>query len=600
MKKGKNILFGILSISFAIAVFVIVDIMLSYIVGQHQTNQLFEDAMIEGDSTQSYYSINPNVWQAHFDGFNPAVDFKPFSPKKAVNEFRIAVLGGSSVAGFPYAFYNAFPAYLQQNLQLQFPEKTIRVFNFGATAIASGTVASHISSLKHLNADAVLIYMGHNEFFGANALLSQPTFLRAFPQSARYLSYLDHSFFFQVLKKAINSLSSGRSIAKVIAKSQMENAALSAGNYTVQVDSVYAVNQFLNNLEVIVDEIKSQNGATIWVSTLLSNKRAQPPLGKNELAMEAFTKAQQLDSISANVIEVADAYQQALNLDAAPFRALENFNKRLRIWVKDNAQNVELIDLEKELAQATYGPLPGSDFFADHLHFNEQGNLWVAGVMSQALSKKMDKWLVDSSINRDVDADIIMGLKRTDLLDRASAGLQLNALATIGPLSVSTYSDTLISDTVQAIALSMLTQNISFDQAYTQSLNYYRSFSNHKEYNLGLRPFIYWESVNKRGKWGTHLNSVWNSQKNSGTTSLIWPLLDHYSNQPSAQQATNIGASLLSLAQKKLGEHWLKTAIYLDKKTSRAYLQLSQYYLSEKDTLMSNGYFIRYQQSLQQ
>lgn len=600
MQKIKHTIFGIVALTLGIVLFVVLDFTLAFVSGQIHKNQLFTYNDSENSAYASHKYINTLVWQSHFNSFTPAVDYKPFSQKKPLNEYRIVVIGGSSVAGFPYTFYNSFPAYLQQNVQLSNPERVVRVYNLGATALASGTIASHIAEVDALKPDAVIIYMGHNEFYGANALLSQPEFLRAFPQTSRFLSYLDHSFFYQLLKKGINSLRHSRTSnsTETVEMTQMERRVLEVGNYQIATDSTYVIDQYLSNLEVIVDHLNNSTKATIWVTTLLSNKKDQPPLSRDNEAISAFQNAVKLDSTQADKMIVYEAYQQALNLDKSPFRALGYFNNRLRSWASIKENTVRLVDLEKQLQISSFGPLPGFQFFSDHLHFNDLGNKWVAKELSVVINQELKKWSTTSITTNHFSLVDSLKLNRTDLLDKSSASLQLQSLANIGQIGVSVRLEKNYSDSVDVIALGMLTQSITFDEAYKQSMKYYSSLDNRAEYNLGLRPFVYWEFPQNSQKWDSQLNTLWINQKNAAIESLIWPMVDSYSNFPTATQATNIGISSISMGNEDLGVRWLKTALNLDASYSKALISLSQYYLIKKDTLQSNVYFIRYQQSL--
>ncbi|GIV59988.1 MAG: hypothetical protein KatS3mg043_1077 [Rhodothermaceae bacterium] len=116
----------------------------------------------------AYQVLNPAFFGRYFnDAFVSEVAYEPFLREKPDDVFRVMVLGGSSVAGFPYRFYLGFPAWLRHRLEAEAVGQRIEVVNVGITAASSYTFWDIRKELAAQRPDAVLIYAGHNEYYGA-------------------------------------------------------------------------------------------------------------------------------------------------------------------------------------------------------------------------------------------------------------------------------------------------------------------------------------------------------------------------------------------------------------------------------------------------
>lgn len=87
-----------------------------------------------------------------------------------MHAIRIFVMGESAAAGFPYQANAAFSYVIADVLQDAFPSDTIEVVNLGISATNSYTIADLVPDVIAQKPDAVLIYAGHNEYYGALGL----------------------------------------------------------------------------------------------------------------------------------------------------------------------------------------------------------------------------------------------------------------------------------------------------------------------------------------------------------------------------------------------------------------------------------------------
>ena len=119
--------------------------------------------------TEDKLMLNPDVAKKYFFATkaSPNSIQDVFDKVKKENAFRVFVLGGSSAAGYPYMPLGSFSRYLQKRLELIYPESKIEVVNLSMTAINSYTIRDFMPGVIEQNPDLILIYAGHNEYYGA-------------------------------------------------------------------------------------------------------------------------------------------------------------------------------------------------------------------------------------------------------------------------------------------------------------------------------------------------------------------------------------------------------------------------------------------------
>ena len=92
--------------------------------------------------------------------------FEPesFPAKKSPREFRIFVLGGSTVAGRPYGAKTSFTAWLELSLNAVDASRDWNVVNCGGVSYASYRLIPILAELEHHEPDLYVICTGQNEF----------------------------------------------------------------------------------------------------------------------------------------------------------------------------------------------------------------------------------------------------------------------------------------------------------------------------------------------------------------------------------------------------------------------------------------------------
>ena len=106
----------------------------------------------------------------------PSVPFDWFSEPRPDSTFRIVFQGGSSAAGWPYYFSADMADVAESHLRAMHPAFRFEVMNTSMAAVNSYTLLDLSEEVMALQPDAVLIYAGHNEFYGALGVGSSQAF----------------------------------------------------------------------------------------------------------------------------------------------------------------------------------------------------------------------------------------------------------------------------------------------------------------------------------------------------------------------------------------------------------------------------------------
>lgn len=373
------------------------------------------------------YCINQNFPKKYFskrDIAIPEMIEQTFNKVKQNNTLRIICLGGSTTAGFPYEININFPYFVKDRLQWLLPDKQIEVVNLGVTAINSHAVLDMMPEVIKLEPDIVLIYMGHNEFYGALGMASSEYF-GGNRLIIRLILTLRNFRLYQFLQNSIDYLSS------ILIKSTTpddHSTLMKAmiGKDQVQYNSplfIQTLDNFKYNLKEILNYLNSHHIPVI-VSDLVCNLKDQPPLGinlifsKNVGIMQQFKKAQgyenqhnwqeaiklyrpllERDSLIAEVNyhlaccyyktddikRAKEYYIRARDYDTTPFRAQSQINDIIhQICRKKQAV---FISADTLFTANSPNGITDNSLFLEHLHPNEKGYFLLGQLFVDAIKE---------------------------------------------------------------------------------------------------------------------------------------------------------------------------------------------------------------------
>lgn len=344
-----------------------------------------------------------------------------FRREKSPRVFRIVVQGGSSAAGYPFYRGGAFSRMLQQRLQQTFPERDVEVVNTAMSAVNSYTLLDLAGEILAQRPDAVLIYAGHNEYYGALGVGSNESLGRSRAVVNAYLA-LRRWRTVQLLRDGLARLAgalAGRQRGEAPSETLM---ARMVGEGTIPLRSpVYeaGLRQFRGNLADLLATYR-EAGVPVFIATLASNERDQPPFisehaggeawerqvetgvealtqGRATEAVRALEAAVRVDSLAADGFfalgrayeAVGDtaaarrAYLAARDRDALRFRAPSSFNQIIREEAARHGAMV--VEFEEKLRTRSPGGIIGRRHMLEHLHPNLEGYFLLADAFYDAL-----------------------------------------------------------------------------------------------------------------------------------------------------------------------------------------------------------------------
>jgi tetratricopeptide (TPR) repeat protein len=341
-----------------------------------------------------YLMCNRNVGRRFFytlQGVLPGVPKDLILKKKPKNGYRIFVLGGSTAAGFPYGNNVMFSRILNHRLADVFPERHIEIMNIAMSAINSYALLDYMDEILAREPDAILIYAGHNEFYGALGVASMESLgkyrwmVNTFLKFTRFRTFLLVRDFVGQIRRWIENMDN-EGTANVYTETLMERI---VADQTISYGSrLYELGkqQFEENLRAIYKKAKD-HGVPVLISELVSNVRDQAPFvsqASNNLpsAMEIYKLAQSLEA-EKKYTDAERTYERAKDLDELRFRAPEEFNKIIYSVAAEFSEPV--VPMESYFEKASPNGLVGDNLMTDHLHPNISGYFLMADAFFDAM-----------------------------------------------------------------------------------------------------------------------------------------------------------------------------------------------------------------------
>ena len=314
----------------------------------------------------------------------PAPMLEPFAARKPARGFRVFVLGESSTAGFPYPRNGTFSRVLRDMLRDVLPEDSVEVVNLGIAATNSYALADIAREVTDQSPDAVLIYAGHNEYYGALGAASTENVVGSSPAVKRAYLWMLRSRLVLALRRLLRRAPGSDTVTE--AATLMETL---AGNRDIPLDSdVYrrGVRQFESNLTRALRLFRDE-GIPVFVGSLASNLRDQPPLAARANRGPAAAEGAYLEARHAletgNPTVAQLLYARARDLDVVRFRAPTEFN--LVVDRVSKRTGMRYVPVAEAAARDAPGGVPGAEFFLEHVHPNRHGYASIAWVFFESL-----------------------------------------------------------------------------------------------------------------------------------------------------------------------------------------------------------------------
>jgi tetratricopeptide (TPR) repeat protein len=455
-KKKK--IFGYITLLFPIALLIATELLLRWF-NYGGNLDLVVKTTIQG---KEYYTLNREVARRYFTqkgiGVPEAYD-DYFEIKKQPNTKRIFMLGESTMAGYPFDYNATAPRLLKDRLVQLLPQYNIEVINVGLAAVNSYTVLDFVKELVNYEPDAFIVYLGHNEFYGAMGIGSTE-YLGQWRSLVNLYIQLRNFKLFLLVRDGIVSLrnlfhSDVTPQQGTLMEMMVREKVILHNSKEYQI----AKSNFEANLRDII-KIAKEHSVPIVLSTLTSNIRDQKPFlaafskttseqakkewqsridkgmklfhsGDFTQAKEQFQSAIQIDSLNAEAHfflgkchdtlgrydEAKIAYQKARDYDGLRFRASTDFNQLIKLLCQN--ENVFLADAEKSFEDHSPHGLVGNTVMLEHLHPNFDGYFLLAKTFYRTLFDNLlfapkNEWHTERNLS-DEEFRKIAGVTEFDL-----------------------------------------------------------------------------------------------------------------------------------------------------------------------------------------
>ena len=393
----------------------------------------------------------------------PSIPFDSFKREKDDATVRVFIQGGSSAAGYPFYFGGSFSDMLEQRLLQSYPGTKVEVVGTAMAAVNSYTLLDLADEIIEQQPDAVLIYAGHNEYYGALGAASAESIGRWRPTVLLYLRMKDLRTV-QAMRGLISSMSGlfgGREAGQAPGTTMM---ARMVGEKSVPYASETfeaGIDQFRANLQDLL-AIYREAGVPVFVGTVVSNVRDHQPfisglsadtdphtwrsefeaaaglaksgdttsairqfdelIAKDDLSGDAHFARAKLSEAVGDLQSARGHYYSAKDRDELRFRAPEAINEIIRDVA--GKQGATVVDVQTAFEAVSRSGVTGDDLMTEHLHPNASGFFEIADAFYNAL---VESGLFEGSprpITREVarsqllftELDSLIGTYRVSLL----------------------------------------------------------------------------------------------------------------------------------------------------------------------------------------
>ncbi len=482
--------------------------------------------------TRESYSINRSVANRYFAQAGTTIP-EPmddtFELKKQKHTKRIFCLGESTMAGFPYEFHATAPGFLRDRLQTLLPQYNIEVINVGLSAVGSFVVLDFMKELMDYEPDLFIVYIGHNEFYGAYGVGSTVA-IKGGPWMTRMTLSLLKFKTFLVLRDAYASVlkwfssSNGKPTGSMMGQMAANKTILFNSPLYNEAREIYK-----DNITRLIETAQTRN-IPILFSTLVSNWKDQAPFVN--VFEEATTEAQKsewhrltadgdsafshqqtseaaakydaackLDTLNASVfyrlgralysLQQLDKAKQVLirakDLDALRFRATEEFQNVLINTC--NSFNVPLARVDSAYIASSPHGIVGGELILEHLHPNVDGYFLMAKVFADAMRSQnfiaqQNEWRTDLAKSDSA----LMESSTVSEFDRTVGKLKVEFLKRRWPFNLGTTNfEFVAANSIESIAFRYVQQKIAWSDARYMLAEFY---ANNKQFDLARKECL--------------------------------------------------------------------------------------------------------------
>jgi tetratricopeptide (TPR) repeat protein len=380
-------LFKTVALLLPILLLVIAELLLRAFGYGHDTSLFVKDP-----DDDAYYVMNPHASSIYFSDTVNATkgNIERFPVLKTSGTMRIFVLGESTTAGYPYMHNGSFHRWLLYRLMHSYPDRNIEMINVSLTAVNSYTVLGFARQLPDYQPDAVLVYTGHNEYYGALGVGSTSRIgnNRAL---VGIILWLRRFRLVQGMEQCLHAIGHAFSGKETDTKENLMQRM--AGEQTIPYgskDFYTGVRQFRDNMDALCRFFNDRR-IPVFLSNLVSNEKDQAPFisapGNDPSA--ANYRFRQADSAyrAGDFTLAKQAFRQAKEADLLRFRAPDTLNTIIAQLCHDYSGDVHFVDARGLFELHSPHGILGKETLLEHVHPNLYGYALLSDAFYRAMKQ---------------------------------------------------------------------------------------------------------------------------------------------------------------------------------------------------------------------
>lgn len=500
--KRKTLLFKLVSIGLPLLLLLLVEISLQ--IADYGTNP---DLFIEYPGDKNFLTFNPGASRKYFGNqeLAPTGNTELFKKEKEPNTLRIFILGESTTIGYPYFHNGSFHRWLQYRLMNTFPDKRFEIINLSLTAVNSYTVLGFAKGLSQYKPDAVLIYTGHNEYYGTLGVASTQNVgssqllvnLILSLRELRLVQWMTNAY---GKIATTNVRDSGTRMKLMVAE---ERIPYGSELYNRGID------QFKSNMDKTLS-ILNESDIPVFISNLVSNEGDMKPFISDTVNSTAYPVFYSKYSLGLKALEKNDSslafsllkeankeygehalcnyylgqlarregdlaagkkyFSIARDLDGLRFRAPSPINTVISKLCQ-TYPNAHLVDTESAFRNWSQDQIIGDDLMLEHVHPNLTGYAILSNVFYEAMKAKNIFTLV---YEKEMTFDQLLRSMPITSMDSLTGVCKVSMLKHSWPFNEVLHNDTLQADTKEAkLAWQLTLKKISWQEAMDSLYRYY-------------------------------------------------------------------------------------------------------------------------------
>lgn len=455
---------------------------------------------VRGDNKPDYLVMNKDLAKKYFkdNGLKSDNQSDLFLKVKTDGTFRIFVQGASTVVGFPFYRGGSFPRMLKHRLSFTFPDRNIEVINTGMTAVNSYTLLDLTDEIIKQKPDLVIIYAGHNEYYGALGVGStisygsHPLVIKSYLRlkKLRLFQFFENSYYKFTNTSFQKPSERTTTLMEVLAKEQ--SIPYNSELY------LEGINQFKNNLNRILSKYKKHEIPVI-LSTLVSNEKDIKPFISKDIPDEnEFDQALEEENPLANRIAMSNANAAfklgrfylknnvdtakkylflAKELDLLRFRAPEKINELIVDLSRE--YNTSLVDMKSVFEANSDNGIIGNELMTEHVHPTIEGQFLMADAFYEKI-KELDllinwnNYIPYEEAIRDIPVSLIDSIQGMLVISELKSSWPYNINGPISNMVTIANNNSTAYQELQ-IAYDVKKKIMSWEQAMSTAYNMYKS-----------------------------------------------------------------------------------------------------------------------------